>query len=55
VTFPGSDIPDHPRRIDHCFVTQDLAPRVTAFRIGDDAQGSDHQPIFVDLRSPYDA
>jgi endonuclease/exonuclease/phosphatase family metal-dependent hydrolase len=55
VTFPGSDIPDHPRRIDHCFVTQDLAHRVAAFRIGDDAVGSDHQPIFVDLRSPYDA
>ena len=51
VTFPGSDIPDHPRRIDHCFVTQDLAPRVAAFRIGEDAQGSDHQPIFVDLRA----
>jgi endonuclease/exonuclease/phosphatase family metal-dependent hydrolase len=49
VTFPGGDVPDHPRRIDHCFVTADLTERVVAFRIGEDAQGSDHQPIFVDL------
>ncbi|MEL7202844.1 MAG: endonuclease/exonuclease/phosphatase family protein [Pseudomonadota bacterium] len=38
-----------PRRIDHCFVTTDLAQRVTAMTIGQDAVGSDHQPIFVDL------
>jgi len=38
-----------PRRIDHCFVTTDLAARVTAMTIGQDAVGSDHQPIFVDL------
>lgn len=54
VTFPGSDIPDHPRRIDHCFVTQNLAARVLSFRIGEEAQGSDHQPIFVDLKGPLD-
>ncbi|ARE39024.1 Metal-dependent hydrolase [Rhodovulum sp. P5] len=38
-----------PRRIDHCFVTANLAPCITAMRIGETAQGSDHQPIFVDL------
>lgn len=38
-----------PRRIDHCFVTTDLADRVQSMEIGEDAQGSDHQPIFVTL------
>jgi len=36
-------------RIDHCFVTTDLADKVTGMMIGTNAQGSDHQPIFVDL------
>lgn len=38
-----------PRRIDHCFVTSDLADRVASMHIGNDAVGSDHQPIFVTL------
>lgn len=38
-----------PRRIDHCFVTTDLADKVKAMGIGEDAVGSDHQPIFVTL------
>lgn len=38
-----------PRRIDHCFVTTDLADTVKEARIGEAAQGSDHQPIFVTL------
>ena len=38
-----------PRRIDHCFVTTDLADRVAGMTIGEDAVGSDHQPIFVSL------
>ena len=38
-----------PRRIDHCFVTTDLADRVDSMSIGEDAVGSDHQPIFVTL------
>lgn len=38
-----------PRRIDHCFVTTDIAGAVTAMEIGEKAQGSDHQPIFVTL------
>ena len=36
-------------RIDHCFVTTDLADKVEAMTIGEDAVGSDHQPIFVTL------
>jgi endonuclease/exonuclease/phosphatase family metal-dependent hydrolase len=54
ITFPGSDIPDHPRRIDHCFVTHDLAPRVRNFTIGEGAKGSDHQPIFVTIAGMQD-
>lgn len=46
-TIPNPD--RGPRRIDHCFVTSDLASRVTAMEIGETAQGSDHQPIFVTL------
>ena len=38
-----------PRRIDHCFVTCDLAGAVGAMWIGTEAQGSDHQPIFAEL------
>lgn len=38
-----------PRRIDHCFVTTDLCDAVVAASIGQEAQGSDHQPIFVTL------
>lgn len=38
-----------PLRIDHCFLTTDLAPFVRGMEIGVEAQGSDHQPIFVDL------
>jgi endonuclease/exonuclease/phosphatase family metal-dependent hydrolase len=38
-----------PTRIDHCFITADLIACVQAMQIGDDAVGSDHQPIFVDM------
>jgi endonuclease/exonuclease/phosphatase family metal-dependent hydrolase len=36
-------------RIDHCFVTTDLAPAVTRSWIGTEAQGSDHNPNFVEM------
>lgn len=36
-------------RVDHCFVTTDLAPAVESMRIDETAVGSDHQPIFVTL------
>lgn len=48
----GDTIPrdGHPaKRIDHCFVTTDLASRVRDMHIADTAVGSDHQPIFVTL------
>lgn len=37
------------RRIDHCFVTTDLADSVQSMAIGTTATGSDHLPIFVQL------
>ncbi|MHA3915019.1 endonuclease/exonuclease/phosphatase family protein [Halovulum sp. GXIMD14793] len=46
-TIPRESRP--PRRIDHCFVTTDLADKVQSMEIGTDAVGSDHQPIFVTL------
>jgi len=36
-------------RIDHCMVTSDLAGAVTTAEIDNDAQGSDHQPLRVDI------
>jgi len=38
-----------PARIDHCFVTSDLIDAVSSMQVDEMAQGSDHQPIFVDL------
>lgn len=46
-TIPREGV--RPRRIDHCFVTTDLAASVRNASIGETAQGSDHQPIFVTL------
>ena len=42
-TFPGEG------RIDHVFVTPDLAPKVTRAWIGQDNPASDHWPVFVEL------
>ncbi len=39
----------HDMRIDYVYVIADLAGRVCAARIDDDAQGSDHQPVWVEL------
>ena len=39
----------HDMRIDYAFVSADLAGRVRAARIDNDAQGSDHQPVWVEL------
>jgi endonuclease/exonuclease/phosphatase family metal-dependent hydrolase len=42
-SFPGEG------RIDHVFVTPDLAPKVTRAWIDDDSPASDHWPVFVEL------
>jgi endonuclease/exonuclease/phosphatase family metal-dependent hydrolase len=38
-----------PARLDYCFASTALAARVLAARIDADAQGSDHQPIWVEM------
>lgn len=45
----GSTHPNAKSRIDHCFVSADLAPRVRDCWIDDQAQGSDHWPLWVDI------
>ncbi len=51
VTYPKN--PSYPTlgdmRIDYCFVTAGLADRVHRAWIDDEAQGSDHQPVWVEL------
>ncbi|HEY5365688.1 MAG TPA: endonuclease/exonuclease/phosphatase family protein [Casimicrobiaceae bacterium] len=37
------------KRVDYCFVSAPLAPRVRAARIDAGATGSDHQPLWVDI------
>ena len=37
------------RRIDYCFVSTSLAHRVRAAKVGVNAQGSDHQPLLVEI------
>jgi endonuclease/exonuclease/phosphatase family metal-dependent hydrolase len=48
ITFPASG-GKQAKRIDHGFVTPDLAPRVKRAWIDDKADGSDHQPVWVEL------
>jgi endonuclease/exonuclease/phosphatase family metal-dependent hydrolase len=48
VTFPGSR-GKQAKRIDHGFVTADLAGAVKRAWIDDAADGSDHQPVWVEL------
>lgn len=45
----GSSHPDAGRRIDHCFISADLAPRVAKVWIDNQALGSDHWPVWVVL------
>lgn len=44
VTYPGGE------RIDHCFVSARMAHRVARAWVDTDAEGSDHWPVWVDLR-----
>ncbi len=45
----GSTHPMAETRIDHCFVTADLAPRVGRAWVDDRAAGSDHWPLWVEF------
>jgi endonuclease/exonuclease/phosphatase family metal-dependent hydrolase len=39
-------------RIDYAWISTDLAPALKSMRVGVDAVGSDHQPIFVEISPP---
>jgi len=45
VTFPGTK----PRRLDHCFLSVDLIPRLKSAWIDNAAAGSDHQPVWAEM------
>ncbi|NQV99133.1 MAG: endonuclease/exonuclease/phosphatase family protein [Rhodospirillales bacterium] len=47
----GKTCPDEKgdKRIDYAFATVALAERATAMRVDQQAQGSDHQPLFIDF------
>jgi endonuclease/exonuclease/phosphatase family metal-dependent hydrolase len=47
----GLDGP-HPARIDYVLVSPDLAPGLLRARVDAEVDGSDHQPVFVELRLP---
>jgi endonuclease/exonuclease/phosphatase family metal-dependent hydrolase len=51
ITFPAAPAKgyDQGHRIDYAFVTLGLAPRLKACWIDNDAAGSDHQPVWVEL------
>lgn len=51
VTFPPKD-GGPAQRIDHCFVSYDLVPRVKRGWIDEDADGSDHQPVWAEFAPP---
>jgi endonuclease/exonuclease/phosphatase family metal-dependent hydrolase len=48
VTYPASGTA-HAKRIDHILVTPDLVSRVRRGWIDNDADGSDHQPVFAEI------
>jgi endonuclease/exonuclease/phosphatase family metal-dependent hydrolase len=48
-TFKGLRPPHPVKRIDHVLVTPDLAGRVRAVRVDQQAEGSDHYPVWVEL------
>ena len=44
-----SDVKGKPARLDYCFISTSLRSRITSCSVDDQAQGSDHQPLRVDL------
>ena len=40
---------DHDVRIDYCFVSGGLADRLVSARVDRDADGSDHQPVWLEI------
>ena len=48
-TCDSCEPPQPRRRIDHCFVSTELAPQVRRAWIDQEALGSDHQPLWVEV------
>jgi endonuclease/exonuclease/phosphatase family metal-dependent hydrolase len=48
ITFPATTN-EPPQRLDHIFMTPDLAPLFRRAWIDDEADGSDHQPVWLEL------
>jgi endonuclease/exonuclease/phosphatase family metal-dependent hydrolase len=46
---PDGDGSMHQRRLDYCFVTGDLAPRVTRMWVDEAEEASDHKPVWTEL------
>lgn len=44
-----ADIGGRPVRLDYCFVSAELKDRLNSVEVSVDAQGSDHQPVWVDI------
>lgn len=41
--------PTRQKRLDYCFVSADLAPRVRSYTVDRNAVGSDHRPVWLEL------
>lgn len=44
-----ADIDGRPVRLDYCFVSAELKERLNSVEVSVDAQGSDHQPVWIDM------
>jgi endonuclease/exonuclease/phosphatase family metal-dependent hydrolase len=51
ITFPGREALPR-QRLDHCFLSPEFAPRFRRAWIDESADGSDHQPVWVELDWP---
>lgn len=43
------DVTDDRARLDYCFVSTTLSVKLKSIRVGDEAVGSDHKPIWIDI------
>lgn len=48
ITYPANDV-EHAKRIDHIFLTSDIAGRVARGWIDEAADASDHQPVYAEI------
>ena len=48
-TGATAEVRGRPARLDHCFVSAGLKDRIRAVRVDTDADGSDHQPVWMEI------